>query len=81
MDASKYISATGDEKRHITDSQAIRIAIADSLRDLADEIETGTRAVSEIITFEKAQANQFPISILTLQTILRRIPATMKQSS
>jgi hypothetical protein len=71
MDASKYVSALANQKLGVTQAQAIRMEIADALRDMADEIESGRRVVQEIQTFESAKASEPPISLLTVRSILK----------
>lgn len=82
MDASKYVSAKGDRATKTTDIVAIRMAMANALRDLADEIEAGTRAVAEMQTFERVAANQHPTSILHVVSYLTTLPSmeSKKQS-
>lgn len=74
MDAAKIAHAKGNPQHNISDAQAVRIAMATALRDLADEIESGDRVVTEIQTFELAQGMTGSASIMHLVSILLRKP-------
>jgi hypothetical protein len=69
MDASKYALAKGNEELGVSKAQAVVMEIADALRDMADEIESGARIVTEIQTFERAQGLTPPISILNIVSL------------
>lgn len=70
MDATKLLSAKGDRTKNITDTIAVHMAIAEALRDLADEIESGHRLVSQLQTTEIAVAGLPSQSILLVQSAL-----------
>ena len=79
MDASRYIAAKGNEKLGISQKQAIRMEIANALRDMADQIEGGARLVQQIQTLEIVKANEPPSSVFTIQTSYRsEIPESPK---
>jgi hypothetical protein len=69
MDAERYLSAKGDRKLGISDADAVRMAIANALRDMADEIEYKKRHVTGMQTFEQAQGGEPSISILHMTSI------------
>ena len=75
MDASKYVAASGDGK--ISDPKTIRFAIANALRDMADQIEAGVRIVNEIHTNECASASNPVMSGLFIKSTL--VPSTQEK--
>ena len=74
MDASRYIAANGNDKIGLSTDQAVRMAIAIALRDMADEIEAGMRGVNTMQTYEQVVANEFPVSILHMVTQMAKVP-------
>ena len=70
MDASKLIRTKGKPDLGLTDAQAIRMAIADELRDIADEIEQGIRVVQDLTSVESAEAGKWPISTLCMRSVV-----------
>ena len=72
MDASKYVAAHGDAKYGIDRDQAIRLQIANDLRDMADEIERGDRQIFEMHTAELVKNGEWPRSFLTVVSTLSR---------
>jgi hypothetical protein len=58
MDASRLVNMPGHDGLKINSQTSVRIAIADALRDMADEIESGDRIVSDIQTQEAATASE-----------------------
>lgn len=76
MDALKLFSATGDKSTGVTDQTAVRMAIAEALRDLADEIETGARVVAELQTSEMTAHALYPTSIMFMRSSLMKVPTT-----
>jgi len=74
MDASKIAAARGTPSLNISDAQAYRAALANALRDMADEIESGFRIVTEIQTYEVARQDQPPVSTLHCCSYLPKVP-------
>lgn len=72
MDAMNYIVQKNAAAVTNDDRKAVRIALANALRDMADEIEAGVRLVTEIQTQESTKANMSAGSILFLRTVLKR---------
>ena len=74
MDALRCMQAVGDKKYGITDADARYRAVADALRDIADELENGTRVICEVQTFEQIGQAMSPHSILHMVTRTTRLP-------
>lgn len=53
MDAARYLLIEGNEKLNISKTQAVRMEMANDLRNFADQIESGDRGVILIQTQEK----------------------------
>lgn len=71
MDAQKIHATKGDPSKQLSDAQAVKMALADALRDLADEIENGARRATELQTFESAN-HDCTISMMHLVTVTPR---------
>ena len=69
MDATRYTLAKGNPKLGITDGDAVRMEIANALRDMADEIEHKIRFVTSMQTFEQTEGGKHPISILHIVSV------------
>jgi hypothetical protein len=74
MDASKFVGRSGDRYLGISIAADQRARLADALRDLADELEAGTRIVSLCQTNEVIGTNCVPTSILLLHTSKVKAP-------
>jgi Mrp family chromosome partitioning ATPase len=69
MDALRYAMAKGNRKLGISDADAVRMEIANALRDMADEIEHKMRLVTGMQTFEQTQDGLPPVSILHVTSV------------
>jgi hypothetical protein len=74
MDALRYILAREDKAKGIDGAKAARMALADALRDLSDEIESGDRSILGVQTYEHVITGELPVSILHLTTRTERMP-------
>jgi hypothetical protein len=72
MDAARYVRARADDKAKLGYSVAVRMAIAEDLRTLADEIESGDRLVNEIQTQEGARGSDPINSQLFIRSTMER---------
>ena len=72
MDASRLVNADGNDKLGLSREVVARMDLADAMRDMADEIEAGTRLVKELLTFEQVRCKEYPASILHLVSVLKK---------
>ena len=68
MDAAKLLSTKG--AMGISDALAVRMAIAEALRDLSDEIESGQRVVLELQSSEVAMVGKPGHSLMFMRSAL-----------
>jgi hypothetical protein len=72
MDAMNYIVKKNAAAITAEDRKAVCIALANALRDMADEIEAGVRIVTELQTQESTKGNASAGSILFLRSVLKK---------
>jgi hypothetical protein len=72
VDASRLINIGGNPDLNLSSKVAARIDLAEAMRDMADEIEAGTRIVKELFTYEQIRSKECPVSILHVISVLNR---------
>ena len=72
MDAAKLVAAQANAEAKLDGQQAVRLAIANALRDMADEIESGDRIIADIQTQEVATGSERICSAVYIRSTMKR---------